>query len=587
MNKLKLYLLILNLICGLGMLLAQEPTIPKTIDRIDLRGNRAFSKKELNKLLQVKSQDKFDSEALTRANEQIHSFYVSKGYYLAEVSNQTSESGSKINIIFLIRENSKARVGEFRFQGNKLFSEDYLKQKIRLKANDSFTQSLLEQDIEQVLKLYDQNGYPYCQILPAELSLDEAGKVSFSLKIIEGPQVKIQKVIFEDVKEGSTPILGKALGIKSGEVFSGLRVEKSLKRLNKIANLKETPSYKLESTADVQLANLRLKVKEEKNNSLEGILGYTPAPGNRKSSGAWVGKINFIFNNFLGGLREAQIKWERKDLFSSSLGFSYQQRYLFNLPLSGKISFRQNDQDTSYIQTSIRTEWGYSWNEHLNSALELSWERVIPEKESQAIFPINQKISWGANLNLDYLDFNYNPRKGIYYQVQLSYATQKNQATSSYSPSKSQNHNLTSLVKLQNFIPTFRHQCFMVAANWGKIKSDDKLVPLFNQFKLGGISNLRGFREDQFSGSEVFWSDLEYRFLLSQLSRFSIFTDYGYFSRYTQENNNLRKISGNEFGYGFGLRVESKIGLWGIDFGWGEDDKLSQGKVHIGVVNRF
>jgi len=587
MNKLKFYLLILNLICGLGMLSAQESTIPKPIARIDFKGNRAFSNKELAKLSHIKSNDKFDTEAVNRVTEKIHSFYVSQGFYLAEVSNQISESGSKIYIIFLIRENSKARVGEFRFQGNKLFSEDYLKQQMRLKANDSFTQSLLEQDIEQILKLYDQNGYPYCQILPSELSLDEVGKVSFSLKIIEGPQVKIQKVIFEDAKEGSAPILERALGIKSGEIFSSLRVEKSLERLNKIANLKETPSYKLESTSDVQLANLRLKVKEEKDSSLEGVLGYTPAPAGRKSWGAWVGKINFIFNNFLGGLREAQIKWERKDLFSSNLGFSYQQRYLFNLPLAAKISFWQKDQDTSYIQTTVRTECSYSWNEHLNSALELSWERVIPEKESQAIFPISQKINLGTILSLDYLDFNYNPRRGIYYQMQVSYSNQKNKATSSYSPPKNQNHNLTSLIKLQNFIPTFEHQCFMVAANWGKIKSDEKIVPLFNQFKLGGISNLRGFREDQFSGSEVFWYNLEYRFLLSQLSRFSIFTDYGYFSRYTQENNNLKKISGNKFGSGLGLRVESKIGLWGIDFGWGEGDKLSQGKIHIGVVNRF
>lgn len=587
MNRLKFYLLILNLLCGLNIPSAQEATISKIIVRIDFKGNQAFSKKELNKLLQIKPDAKLDSEAITRATEKIKSLYISQGYFLAEVGNQTSESGSKINLLFHIRENSKARVGEFRFQGNKLFSEDYLKQKMILKTNGLFTQSLLEQDIEQVLKLYDQTGYPYCQILPSELSLDEAGKVSFSLKIIEGPQVKIQKIIFEDVREGSSPILQKALGIKSGETFSGLRVEKSLKRLSKIASLKETPSYKLESTPDVQLANLRLKVKEEKNNSLEGILGYTPAPAGRKSSGAWVGKINFIFSNFLGGLREAQIKWERKDLFSSNLGFSYQQRYLFNLPLAAKISFWQKDQDTSYIQTTVRTECGYSWNEHLNSALELGWERVIPEKDSQAIFPISQKYTLGTIFSLDYLDFNYNPTKGIYYQLQLSYASQKNHATSNYTPPKYQNHNLTSVIKLQNFIPTFDHQCLMVAANWGKIQSDEKIVPLFNQFKLGGISNLRGFREDQFSGSEVFWSNLEYRFLLSQLSRFSIFTDYGYFSRYTQENNNLKKISGNKFGYGFGLRVESKIGLWGIDFGWGEADKLSQGKVHIGVVNRF
>lgn len=587
MRKLLFCLAVLNLLWGLGLTSAQEPDLARSLAKIEFKGNNSYCEKELQKLLQIKPKDKLVNEVVKRACEKIRSFYFSRGYYGAEVNCQTVLDGSKVKLLFLIQENSKAKVGNLEFPGNKFFAESFLRQKINLRSGGPFTQPLLEQGIDQILKLYDQNGFAYCQILPEQIQMDKEGLVNFTLKIIEGPRVKIQKVIFEDAHESSAAIWAKALGIKSGQTFSSVMVEKSLQRLNKIANLKEFPTYKLESSADVQWANLRIKIKEEKNNSIEGILGYAPAPRSTRTSGVWIGRFNLVFSNFLGGLRETQIRWERKDLFSSQLAFSFQQRYLFSLPLEAKISFVQKDQDTSYIQTAVKTEWGYNWNEHFISALEMGWERVIPEKESQRSLAISQKYNLGINLSLDYLDFSYNPRKGIYYQAQLGYALQKNKATSNYTPTKSRNHNLTSLIKLQNFIPTFSNQSLMISANFGKIQSDQKIVPLFNQFRLGGITTLRGFREDQFSGTEVFWSNLEYRFLLSKLSRFFIFTDYGYFSRFSLQNDSIKRISGNKVGYGVGLRIESKVGLWGIDFGWGQKDQLSQGKVHVGVVNRF
>ena len=134
-----------------------------------------------------------------------------------------------------------------------------------------------------------------------------------------------------------------------------------------------------------------------------------------------------------------------------------------NIPIKIRTSFGYTNALLAQFESSLDV---INHNEHLDLALELGWERVMPEKESQSIFPISQKISLGTNLNLDYLDFNYNPRKGIYYQVQLSYATQKNQTTSSYTPPKNQNHNLTSLIKLQNFIPTFPNQCLMISTNF-------------------------------------------------------------------------------------------------------------------------
>ena len=43
--------------------------------------------------------------------------------------------------------------------------------------------------------------------------------------------------------------------------------------------------------------------------------------------------------------------------------------------------------------------------------------------------------------------------------------------------------------------------------------------PFFEEsdlYRLGGTNTLRGYRENQFLGSRIFWSNLEYRFLLTQ-----------------------------------------------------------------------
>ncbi|NIM99429.1 MAG: hypothetical protein GTO24_15570, partial [candidate division Zixibacteria bacterium] len=66
-------------------------------------------------------------------------------------------------------------------------------------------------------------------------------------------------------------------------------------------------------------------------------------------------------------------------------------------------------------------------------------------------------------------------------------------------------------------------------------------------------------------------------------------TDLGYYERNSPAGSagQFGKISGEKLGYGFGLRIDSKAGLLGIDYGLGEGDSFSQGKVHFGITNRF
>jgi hypothetical protein len=46
-------------------------------------------------------------------------------------------------------------------------------------------------------------------------------------------------------------------------------------------------------------------------------------------------------------------------------------------------------------------------------------------------------------------------------------------------------------------------------------------------------------------------------------------------------------IEDYNFGYGFGLRIETRLGVIGIDYGLGEGRCLTSGLVHVGLTNKF
>ena len=146
-----------------------------------------------------------------------------------------------------------------------------------------------------------------------------------------------------------------------------------------------------------------------------------------------------------------------------------------------------------------------------------------------------------------------------------------------------------SLCHLENFIPTFAYQCLAWGVHLGGMRSDEKIIPFVDQFKLGGLNSLRGYREEEFAGSRIVWSNLEYRYLLSYDSRIFGFVDWGYFYKLSQEPQTKlnKKISDDKWSYGFGLSIGSNIGVFGISYAIGEDDKITNGKVHFGIVNRF
>ena len=78
-------------------------------------------------------------------------------------------------------------------------------------------------------------------------------------------------------------------------------------------------------------------------------------------------------------------------------------------------------------------------------------------------------------------------------------------------------------------------------------------------YRLGGTNTLRGYREDQFLGDRIFWSNLEYRLLLARRSFAFVFLDTGYYLRNAEPSLNVLKSEGFKIGYGIGFDVDTSL----------------------------
>jgi len=472
-----------------------------------------------------------------------------------------------------------------RIEGNRFFESAKLLSQIKLKP--SFSASLLEKNIDQILTLYEDNGFPYCQVSPSDFKISQKGPFSLSLLVEEGPRVKVREIQLDGLKTTRKKVILRELGTDIFSFFSQSRLDRSLARLKRLSYIKDVGETELLAGENPEDGILRICLVEKKNNTFSGILGYVPSAGNRK--GTIFGSMELIFDNMFGTGRRTEWSWSRKDPYSSRFLFLYREPWVFGFPPTLDFKLSQLDYDSSYLQLSFSAKLVFNSNERLSWGLEGGWEKVVPGSAGKTYLPDSRKYRIGIICSLDLLDQPDNPRKGIFYQMEIDYAQKRNYPTPLFTPEKQKVYLSNLSLDLNNFLPTLKSQTFLIGMHHRSLSTDENMVPLSDQFKLGGINSIRGYREEEFFGTMIAWTNLEYRFLLDGNSRFFLFTDYGYFERriFSYTDGTSTKISGKKMGYGLGLRIDSKAGLLGIDYGLGEGDSFSQGKIHFGVVNRF
>jgi outer membrane protein assembly factor BamA len=518
----------------------------------------------------------------------IASRYATEGFPMARVDSMSFQSmadTSMVDVVFWIREGKPARISSIRLEGLKALSEATIRSVMKSTVGQKFVPVLLEQDIGGVLTVCEKSGYPFAKVSLGEISFkDESDSLDVSIVMLidEGVLARINHFQVTGNTTTKTSLVVREARIADGEIFRGDQPEKVKQRLQKL-QLFSTVSLPELYVDDDGSVGLAVKVSEGNPNRFDGVVGYVPASGT--SDGYVTGLADVQFRNIFGSGRRFAARWFRENQSSQEINLRYREPWVFSLPVNADLGFFQRKQDSTYIRSTVQLAADLMATDQLNLGLFFSSDQVTPTEEfGRRMISESHSMDVGVAVSYDSRDDPVTPTRGFKYRTE--YATGLKEIASSYLQGQN-NRSATQKIAFDfEFVASaFENQ--IVAVNLYARDFRSSALELSDLFRLGGANTLRGYREGQFLGSRVAWSNLEYRLLAGHRSYVFGFFDAGYVLIPDRPEVGLIRQEIERVGYGAGLRVDTPLGLIGVSLAFGKGDTFGTSKLHIRLANEF
>lgn len=159
-----------------------------TVSRIDVKGNQRMDAESIRILSEVKVGDNVNSDDTNRIAKRLQ-----ESGYFSRVSVSMSGNTLKIDIA------EAPTVNMVTIEGNDEISTDDLKKELRLKARDSYDESVIGADVQRMLTVYQRKGFFGTKIEPQKIELDD-NRVNVVYEIDEGHPTYITRIDFEGNK---------------------------------------------------------------------------------------------------------------------------------------------------------------------------------------------------------------------------------------------------------------------------------------------------------------------------------------------------------------------------------------------------
>jgi len=562
---------------------------PSVIRSITILGSGALSPREVLAFMTSRDSTVFDSSRIASDLRSIEAGYRLRGYLGAEARLSLvdySADSTLVDVSVEIREGRQTVIGSLTMMGARRLAQEDILSRFETGVGRPLDEKALEHDIDVLLDRYERRGFPFARCSVAAIAVargDAADSLAISLALTEGERAVIDEIRVEGLRETDPDVVLREARVARGEPFDPQKVgiiRERLLRLNIFSAVSEPELYTRDGSS-----GLLLRVQEGEANTFDGILGYNPppAPGEK---GSVMGLLSISMRNLFGTGRKVGLRWQRDDRYSQEMQLRYMEPWILGWPVNVTGSFFQRQQDSSYVRREAGLE-GDLMISHLSSlAATFLWQETVPSADSTL-----HRVSWsrtvslGADFRYDSRDEPYNPASGTRLRAAARYGGKLYQVPTSLSGARQQSSIQHYELDLEFYFPAFDHHVGMVgihARNVGGRNLDDG-----DMYRFGGTRSLRGFRENQFSGSLLSWSNAEYRLLLGRHSYLFGFFDAGYFSRPAENDRGTTAQESLQYGYGVGLAVETSLGILGISFALGKGESIAGLKVHFGLINDF
>lgn len=517
------------------------------VRQVSFTGNEIVSDRELRNRVMTEPGRYYQQITAQEDCNRIADLYRQKGYYNVKIGfpEAVPVNPRQVDVIFSIEEGDPYRIGEIYLSGNSYFSSERLTQLTGISLRGDYPFTIINNLLYQIVDLYASRGFLFTKAELDSLIVAEDNNVKAYISIDEGRYARIENYIFEGNETTREKTLLRISGLDQIEVFSLHRLRQAEENVRRKEYIRDF------SIIPLNHQSLLLRVEEDSMTKLSGLLGYDSSQNQR--SNRLTGFINLKFLNLYGTDRELAFSWRRFHSDRQAVEFRYHESGPFRVPVAGDFKLFRETVDSTYIKTTFDTEI-YYYSLRNKYGIYLGSDDFFPGTRRPKLIEKSSQKKGGIFWHYNSEDYYLNPTKGMRLEVKHFYILKRedNERVSKQATE----------IKWNNYIALTPRFVLMSSLNGKQIQNRN--LKEYELYTLGGTGDLRGFRENQFSGYRVGWSNLELRYLLTRKSRIFFFTDYGIVQYPIAEDT---RTLNDLLGVGFGLRIDTRLGLIGIDYG--------------------
>lgn len=461
--------------------------------------------------------------------------------------------------------------------------------------------------LQQLVEELGERGYPFASVQLDSVSATDTA-IRAALHIHRNTFIRFDSVIVAGDLDISSNFLQQYTGIFPDAPYDQSLVDALPARMRQLlfTNIVKPPVIEFNGNR----ARIILYAEARRNSRFDFILGVLP---DNAITGRLVitGDLQLQLQNTFGQGEMMQLQYNKLETTTKSIDAAAQYPYLPGLPIGPQAGFYLYLKDSTFLERKANAGlvYQFSGNNQLKGFANWYNSSVLRPDTLFALtnFALPDMLdvrerAYGLGWSAQRLDYVFNPRRGIAWEISGSAGTRtilENASIASLESPELPEYDFAALYDsidvrtfagryqfdVQCYIPLFRMSTFLIQARGAALLQPE---PLANELiRIGGSKLLRGFDEQSVPVSNYHMATLEWRYLLGLRSYAGVFADVA-----RLQNTTLDEAQTDiAFGFGAGVRFETKAGIFGLTYALGgsQQDPLSirNTKVHFGYVNFF
>jgi outer membrane protein insertion porin family len=554
------------------------------VKKISFLGNKAFKDEEIKSILQTQEDSLFSAlsgsgnfKEINFQNdiERLKYFYRMKGYLQINVGTPeitVSEDKKWVFITMKLTEGPQFTVNKITFQGEVLFPEPDMREKLTLKENETYSEESLRKDIQLLTEMYQDEGYAFANVIRNLNVVPGENKVDVEFSFEKGKIAYFGRVKVKGNSKSRDKVVRRELLIREGQKFNGTALRQSKENVQRLGFFEpESIIFNTVSPKDKEdVLDVEISVKEKNTGQISLGAGYSTSTGFFFQSSVSQSNFRGLGQNLTFSLNIAHT--------SKTFSVDFTEPYFLDTKwsLGGGVFVSNDDTSASYTEKkkgmNVRVGYPIFAYTNLYTTYKLEDTKITTLDDPTIDVNIENGLASSIQGSIvhDRRDDRSDARKGIF----LSYSTE-------YTGLGGDKKWIKNEAEARGFYPVWQDLIFRSRFYTGRLDEvNGRPIPRTEKFTLGGSRNLRGYAYEAvgpkrsarnaagtlltFNTGGVFsaFTNFEFQHPLSREAglKWVVFFDAGHAGDFDK----VRVYTD----YGFGFRWFSPIGTLRFEFGY-------------------